>query len=99
MTLDVTSLEIRCGSSGTTVVQVWCKCSSQEDIDDIIGFLELAKKVVIQWEEIRTGMSANDRRERGAKGGAARAVALSPERRSEISKEAATARWSKEEKT
>jgi hypothetical protein len=99
--LDVTSLEIRCMQDGSTAVQVWCKCHSQEQIDDIIGFLELAKRVVIGWEEVITGVDLTpmELRERGAKGGRARAAALSPARRSEIATGAAEARWSKEDHT
>jgi hypothetical protein len=41
-------------------------------------------------------MTKQERRERGRKGGDARALSLSPRRRRAIAKNAATARWARE---
>jgi hypothetical protein len=51
--LDVTTLDVKCKADGTLRVEVWCKCSTANDIDDVIAWLKLAQRMQAEWEEIR----------------------------------------------
>lgn len=50
--MDITSLDIECRGAGRSVVKVWAKCQTQDDVDDIIAWLKLAKGVMATWEKI-----------------------------------------------
>jgi hypothetical protein len=50
--VKITGLKIESSESGRTVVEVWSKCSSVSDVDDLIAWLGLAKHVIRGWEKI-----------------------------------------------
>ena len=95
--LEISSLDLQSRDDGHSIVRINVTCSSTEDVDDIVAWLELAKGVMVEWAKIRTGKipPSSEMSKRGHKGGEARAAALSPERRSEIATDAAEARWQK----
>jgi hypothetical protein len=51
--MDITSLEIRSLADGSGTVQAWCKCSSPDQIDDLVAWLGLARHVMEEWHAIR----------------------------------------------
>jgi hypothetical protein len=53
--LDVTDLGLECEADGTSLVKVWCKCRTADDIDDVIAWLHLAKTLTTKWRIIRMG--------------------------------------------
>ena len=52
--LDITDLSVAYHSDGDSIVKVWARCSTTEDIDDIISWLKLAKVMMETWKAIRT---------------------------------------------
>lgn len=56
--MDITTLEISCDAKGKTRVNVWAKCHSPQDVDDIIAWLRLSKNVIEKWEKISARSSA-----------------------------------------
>lgn len=55
--MDITSLEMKCKEDGSTKIEVWAKCNSIEDCDDMIAWLQLAKSVIIKWNKINARTS------------------------------------------
>jgi hypothetical protein len=51
--LSVSSLEVSCESNGQTKLRVNVTCFCIEDVDDLAAWLELAKTLIVKWEEIR----------------------------------------------
>jgi hypothetical protein len=49
---EANELTIRCRSTGATRVEVWCKCYTKEQIDDLVAWLKLAQTVTLEWEAI-----------------------------------------------
>jgi hypothetical protein len=56
--MNITTFGIECTESGHTVVTAWAKCTSGEDIDDMILWLGLAREVMVQWQDIRRRRAA-----------------------------------------
>ena len=50
--MEITSLECKCDNKGGTQINVWAKCHSVEDVDDIIAWLHLAKTLMKGWDKI-----------------------------------------------
>lgn len=48
--LEVTTLEIDCKEP--TCVKVWVKCRSVDDVNELITWLEIAKRAMLEWESI-----------------------------------------------
>lgn len=51
--MKVTELAVKCDAEGEAVVEVWVKCATRDDLDDVIAWLELAKQMVGKWQKIR----------------------------------------------
>ena len=56
--MDITTLGLDCTENGVTRVTAWAKCTSAEDIDDMILWLGLAREVTLQWQDIRRRRAA-----------------------------------------
>ena len=52
--MNITTLGMESEADGTTRVTAWAKCTTGEDIDDMILWLGLARDVMLQWHDIRT---------------------------------------------
>jgi hypothetical protein len=53
--LDVTDLSIECNADGTSMVKLWCKCNSADDIEDVVAWLGFAQTMMAQWQARRDG--------------------------------------------
>lgn len=52
--MNITSMEIDFQETGKSKVWVNVVLHTQEEIDDLIAWLELAKATMVKWEEIRS---------------------------------------------
>jgi len=52
--IDITTLGMDCEANGNTRVTTWAKCTTAEDVDDLILWLGLARDVMVQWQDIRS---------------------------------------------
>lgn len=53
MLMDITSLSIECHADGTSKVSCWAKATTLEEIDDLIAFLQMARKLMDGWSIVR----------------------------------------------
>lgn len=57
--MDITSLEIESHANGGSKVTAWCKCTSPDEIDDLVAWLALAQHVMVTWHGIRAGKAVD----------------------------------------
>lgn len=55
--MKISDLKIESADCGKTTVSLWVRCSSVEDVDNLIAWLGLAKHVIRGWEKINAKAS------------------------------------------
>lgn len=55
--MKINGLKIESGYNGKTIVEIWSTCHSEEDVNDVIAWLGLAKHVIRSWEKIHAKAS------------------------------------------